>query len=594
MPLASVLNIHGPACGHSHLVEFYDTEEFLVDTVRAFLLPALRDGDAAIVVATAAHRQAFETALAKAGIDVDGAVRDGRYLAFDAAELLSRFMVAGEPDARLFRETVGAVVERASRDGRHVRAYGEMVALLCEDGAVDAALALEDLWNALSDDYPFELLCAYPMAMFDVEASAAAFERICELHTGVIPSEGYSLLTDPVARARAIAQMQQVMAALSNDKEVSRHNGLILNAVGEGIFGVAADGTVAFANAAAACMTGYSPAEMLGRGLHGLVHYKKADGSAYPLEECAMYAALMSGTVDRCNQHDVFWRKDGTGFPVEFTSTSIIDGAHAGGAAVVFRDITQRREIERLKEQFVSVVSHELRTPLTAIRGSLGLLESGALGPLPEEGRRMLEIAVRNTDRLVRLVNDMLDLERADSGTMALRYGPCDAAQLVAQAAESVLAMAGDAGVRLSVDAPPASFAADADRLVQTLINLIHNAVKYSPAGATVEVRSRRRDGEILFEVRDHGRGIPADKLETVFERFGQVDQSDSREKGGTGLGLAICRSNVHHHGGRIWATSVLDEGSTFSFVVPRQAASASSRAGGGLFSANAGGQISR
>jgi len=355
---------------------------------------------------------------------------------------------------------------------------------------------------------------------------------------------------------------------LAHGRDLLTQNKVILNAAGDGIFGVDADGNVTFANPAAARMTRYRPEEMTGRHLHGLVHHTREDGTPYPADESPVLASLVDRAIHRCDL-DVYWRSDGTQFPVEYTSTPIVDGDRTRGAVVVFRDVTDRREIERVKDQFTSVVSHELRTPLTSIRGSLGLLESGVLGPLPDKGRRMIQIAVENTDRLVRLINDILDLERSNSGALALRPAPCEAADLIALAADAVLPMAVEADVTLAIHADIAPFAADADRVIQTLTNLMSNAVKFSPPGSTVTIASERRDGEILFRVSDCGRGIPADRIETIFERFQQVDASDSREKGGTGLGLAICRSVVDLHGGRIWAQSVPGEGSTFSFVLP-------------------------
>jgi diguanylate cyclase (GGDEF)-like protein len=201
-------------CGHDHLVEFYETEAFLVDTVCRFLVPALRDGDAAIVIAAPDHRDAFEAALEDAGIDVEAAVREGRYLGFDARDVLSRFMVGGSPDAERFGATIGAVMDRAGAGGRAIRAYGEMVALLWDDGDVASALALEDLWNDLGEVRAFELLCAYPMRAFEDPGSAAAFARVCAQHTKVIPSEGWSLLPDDAERTRAVARLQQETAAL--------------------------------------------------------------------------------------------------------------------------------------------------------------------------------------------------------------------------------------------------------------------------------------------------------------------------------------------------------------------------------------------
>ena len=212
-PTSSAVLARTP-CGHDHLVEFYETEAFLVQTVSGFLVPSLHDGGAAIVIATPEHRAEFESALDEAGIDVQAAVREGRYVALDARDVLARFMVDGVPDPERFARTVNAVMDLAAQGGRALRAYGEMVALLWDDGNIAAALALEDLWNHLGDVRAFELLCAYPMRAFEDPGSGAAFQRVCEQHSAVIPSEGYSLLTDDGDRARAVARLQQETAAL--------------------------------------------------------------------------------------------------------------------------------------------------------------------------------------------------------------------------------------------------------------------------------------------------------------------------------------------------------------------------------------------
>jgi len=232
-------------------------------------------------------------------------------------------------------------------------------------------------------------------------------------------------------------------------------------------------------------------------------------------------------------------------------------------------DITDRRAVERMKDEFISVVSHELRTPLTSIRGALGLLASGLLNTQPERGQRMLEIAVTNTDRLVRLVNDILDIERIESGKVTMTKETCDAANLMLQAADAMRAMVEKAGVTFSVSPVLAWLRVDPDKIIQTLTNLLSNAIKFSTEGSTVWLTAEHRGEQMLFQVKDQGRGIPADKLETIFGRFQQIDASDSRKKGGTGLGLAICRSIVQQHGGRIWAESTLGEGSTFCFTLP-------------------------
>ncbi|MEO0947091.1 MAG: response regulator [Cyanobacteria bacterium J06641_5] len=239
-------------------------------------------------------------------------------------------------------------------------------------------------------------------------------------------------------------------------------------------------------------------------------------------------------------------------------------------------DISDRREIERLKDEFVSVVSNELRTPLTSILGALDLLASGTLQAQPEQSQHMLTVAARNADRLVRLINDILDIERIESGKVKMAKQVCDAAELMATAVETTRALAESAGVELSVAPVRAHLWADPDRIVQVLTNLLGNAIKFSPSGSTVcvdaellDAESTERGPRLQVRVRDRGRGIPAEKLESIFGRFQQVDASDARQKGGTGLGLAICRTILQQHDGRIWAESTLGEGSTLSFILP-------------------------
>jgi len=198
---------------HDHLVEFYETTAFLVATVTDFVAPALSAGDAAIVVATPEHRESFEAALRAAGVELDEAVADGRYIAFDAAELLSMFMVAGAPHPGLFQEVVGSVLARASANDRAVKVYGEMVALLWADGDVTSTIALEDMWNDLAAEHRFALLCAYPLQDFDADARAA-FKRICTQHSGVIPAEDYSLAASADERERIVADLQQETVSL--------------------------------------------------------------------------------------------------------------------------------------------------------------------------------------------------------------------------------------------------------------------------------------------------------------------------------------------------------------------------------------------
>ncbi len=347
-----------------------------------------------------------------------------------------------------------------------------------------------------------------------------------------------------------------------------RQTQLILESAGEGIIGIDTRYRVTFVNAAAERMLGYRTGEIVGHDLMGAVKPTKADGTPVRLEETPIFAAV-EGIASRSVAEGLFFRKDGSNLPVQYIGAPIRTETGVAGAVLTFQDVTQRREIERMKNEFVSVVSHELRTPLTSIRGALGLLASGKMGEFPEKAHRMLDIAVNNTDRLMRLINDILDIERIDSGRTVMQKREIDIADIMQQAVDVMRAMADKASVVLEVVPIHLNIELDPDRFIQTFTNLLSNAIKFSPPSGVVTIGGQLGTGVLHLFVRDQGRGIPPDKLETIFERFHQVDASDSREKGGTGLGLAICRTIVQQHGGRIWAESMEGKGSTFCIDLP-------------------------
>ncbi len=360
-------------------------------------------------------------------------------------------------------------------------------------------------------------------------------------------------------------------------RTLTRQSDSILESVGDGIFCIDLEGQVTVVNAAAAQMLGYKQEEMLGRVMHNLIHHTRPDGTPYRSEDSPIRKSLSNFGTARVTD-EVFWRKDGTSFPVEYVARPLIDThsgecggeARAVGVVVAFTDTTERRALDRMKDEFISTVSHELRTPLTSLRGALGLLSGGALETRPEKWRQMLEIAINNTDRLGRLVNDILDLERISSGKSELHHATVSAEDLLRKAVSAQQASTPKATARIFYAANGVTVWADPERILQTLNNLLSNAIKFSPAGGEIHLSARNLDDqEALFEVRDHGRGIPEDKMEFIFDRFQQGDASDSRALGGTGLGLAICHSIIHQHGGRIWATSTPGKGTTFYFTLP-------------------------
>ncbi len=320
-------------------------------------------------------------------------------------------------------------------------------------------------------------------------------------------------------------------------------------------------------NAGAEQITGYSASESVD------IHFSRfyaAEAVEAGIPDAELRAAEDQG---RCEVEG--WRvsKDGTRFWASMVLTALRDGTGVlRGYAQLTRDITQRKQLERMKNEFVSVVSHELRTPLTAIRGAMSLLQGGVMGPLPASALELVEIARSNCERLVRLINDILDIEKIEAGMMDLRLVRLEPERLVARTLDSLRAMAREAGVEVGYELVLADdWRGDEDRVIQVLTNLVSNAVKFSPPGGHVIVQIAPGErSHVRVSVRDQGQGIPADKMRLLFGKFQQLDGSDSRKKGGTGLGLAISKAIVEHHGGAIGVESTPGIGSTFWFELPR------------------------
>ena len=391
-------------------------------------------------------------------------------------------------------------------------------------------------------------------------------------------------------RTAELIQLNQQLQLELNERQRTQtalHNSQALFA---GIVAIADDAIISIDcaqhitlfNQGAERIFGYSAAEAIGQPLDLLIPMRFTQVHR---QHVAEFGQTPNQARRMGERREIYGRrKDGTEFPAEASISKLNLGSETV-FTVYLRDVSDRKQIERMKDEFVSVVSHELRTPLTSIHGSLGMLSSGLLQPDSEQGKRLLQIATDSTERLVRLINDILDIERIESGKVKMEKESCDIAELITEAVNVMQPLADKAGVTLSVSSLPVQVWADPDRIVQILTNLLSNAIKFSPAGSTVwlsaELESRDRGAEgqgnnyqlltpnLLLKVQDRGRGIPADKLSSIFERFQQVDSSDSRKHDGTGLGLAICRSIVQQHGGRIWVDSILGEGSTFSVTLP-------------------------
>ncbi len=349
----------------------------------------------------------------------------------------------------------------------------------------------------------------------------------------------------------------------------TRQRELILESVGDGIYGIDLEGRLTFINEAGARLLGYTPDDLTGREVHEVIHHSHADGTPYSRTTSPILQAMRRREAVRMRD-EVFWRHDGARIPVEYTANPLIEDGRLAGMVVAFQDVSERRRLDRMKDEFISTVSHELRTPLTSLRASLGLISSGSLNKRPEKQRQMIEMAIGNCDRLVHLVNDILDFEKMESGRQPLSRIPIEAVDLLRRAADVAHNMASAVRMSFQVNAAKAITLADPERILQVLNELVSNAIKFSPPETVIRLETQPAPaGEVCFVVEDQGRGIPAEKLDHIFDRFQQGDASDSRALGGTGLGLALCRSIVEQHGGRIWAESTPGRGSRFLFTLP-------------------------
>lgn len=381
--------------------------------------------------------------------------------------------------------------------------------------------------------------------------------------------------------ARALAESRQAVAAAAEARErvETAHADLLatIETVPAALMIFNPDGSVRLRNRAATEVFGIEPANPDLR-LAYLNRFKRVarDGSIIPQDQWLSTRALRGEEV--VNQELEIHHPDGRVFPILASGAPLRnDLGHVTGAVVAFQDVSALREVERLKDEFVSIVSHELRTPLTSIRGSVQLVLDDPASVPDAEHRQLLQIALSNCERLVRIINDILDISKIESGHLTLAPKPCQVAEIVRQAVQVVDAPARAAQVTLVVRVPARlpPVVADSDRIVQALVNLLSNAVKFAPPDTSVTVTAAASEQSVMVTVADEGEGIAPENLARLFKKFQQVDSSSSRRKGGTGLGLAITKTLVEMHGGRIFVDSEVNKGTRFSFTLPVAAAEA-------------------
>ncbi|HEV2296412.1 MAG TPA: PAS domain S-box protein [Tepidisphaeraceae bacterium] len=387
--------------------------------------------------------------------------------------------------------------------------------------------------------------------------------------------------------AAFIHDISERLAAEKKIRQLSRANELILNFAGEGIYGLDINGTVTFVNPAAVRMTGYPPEETLGKSQHELVHHTKPDGDPYPREQCPIHATLRDGQLHH-SAEDVFWRRDGTSFPVEFTAAPIQEEGKLVGAVVVFSDITQRREAEAMVEeqrkelersnaelqQFAYVASHDLQEPLRMVASYTQLLSRRYKGKLGPEADEFIHFAVDGAQRMQVLINDLLAYSRV--GTRGRAFEPVDLNEVLEVVKANLKVAIEESNVQIVTTGELPTVEGDRTQLVQLMQNLVGNAIKFRRPDAPPRVEiGAARDASSSppavwhFTVKDNGIGIDHEHHDRIFVIFQRLHTREHYQ--GTGIGLAVCRKIVERHEGKIWVESHEGEGSTFHFTIPER-----------------------
>lgn len=371
----------------------------------------------------------------------------------------------------------------------------------------------------------------------------------------------------------------------SRDELLSRYH-LILEAAGEGVYGLDVNGAVTFINPAAERMLGYSADELMGKTFHKMVHYCREDGSYYDIKDCPIYSAFKDGEIHHVSD-EVFWNKYGTSFPVEYYSTPIKEGDNLVGAVVTFKDITARKKVEedlvqakdeaekanKAKSQFLSQMSHELRTPLNAILGFSQLIDTNPKEPLTDSQQQGIGEILKAGRHLLDLINEILDMARIEAGNLSMSIEDINLNDLVEELITLTLPIAKQQGIELynfiSLEGD-LYVRADRVRLKQVLLNLMSNSIKYNKPNGSVKLEAgENQDGLIEISVSDTGQGIPEDKLSELFQPFNRLG-SENSEIEGTGIGLTITKQLMDCMEGSIRVESQQDEGSVFTLVLPR------------------------
>ena len=480
---------------------------------------------------------------------------------------LSVLVVDDEPTNRLFLVTL------LNRLGHQVIEAADGIAALSAFIAVPPDIVLLDLMMPGMDG--FELTREIRLTEGGVNTPLIVLSALDDVDTIVraIECGADDYLTKPI-RAQILTAKINRFADLVAARKARRSEAERTRAIGETITDalvvIDGNGIIEWCNPATSRLFGHAVDALVGRNVSILMPEPfRSQHDGY----LARYLATGEAHVLGVRRRVFGERRDGSIVPLELSAARLESG-DAPRFLGMLRDMSETEQLERLKQDFISMVNHELRTPLTSIVGSLSLLASGAAGPLPPAAQKMVTLAERNTARLGRLINDILDLDKIESGSLKMSFDSAEALPILREAIALSEGLSRGHGVNIELDSAdlgddPPCLRVDRDRLQQVLGNLLSNAIKFSPEGSTVTVRARRQGNQMRISVIDRGPGIPADFQPRIFQRFAQHEPAISRKTQGSGLGLSIARAIVLQMGGEIGFISAVDRGSEFFVTLP-------------------------